>query len=71
MKPALLRVVYDVGCPAAALALVLGVVWILRAVLWGPDDPPIGQLGLALTGTAIIAIGLLIAWRTRGAPNAH
>ena len=70
MKPALLRVAYDIGCPAVAFALVIGVVWIARAYLGPPDEAPFAELGLALTGAAIIVAGVLIAWRTRGATNA-
>ena len=65
MKPALLRVAYDIGCPAVAFALVIGVVWIARALLGPPDEAPFAELGIALTGAAIVVAGVLIAWRSR------
>lgn len=65
MKPALLRVAYDVGCPAVAFALVIGVVWIARALLGPPDEAPFAEIGIALTGAAIVVAGILIAWRSR------
>lgn len=63
MKPALLKVAYDIGCPAVGFALVIGAIWILRAYLG--DEAPFAPIGLALTGIAIIVAGALVAWRTR------